>query len=246
MSNIHISLDDVKGIFKFLVSNSPKSIFETRTLSFLKKMNCTYGTKFDLYCTCSDGTYSLENVPDTYKNEFANNSEWLRFGFHCYRERGCEDYTDKEFIHQYNDFEKQIVRVTGSSRQTDILRIHAFELNREMCIFLKEKGINTLLTADDERRSYYLNQENVDKLKREYVYDDLSTHIKFLRSCTRLEKNTDIVREITEYQQKAVDVIPVFTHEWMMDNDDVREKMELCCKLKEKLDDRNFCDHTGI
>ena len=46
MYNLHISLDDTKGIFKALSSGTFQSIFDTRTLNFLRRMHQLYGTKF--------------------------------------------------------------------------------------------------------------------------------------------------------------------------------------------------------
>ena len=102
MNEINISLDDVKGIFKVLAKGQADSIFETRTLSFLREMNRKYGTKFDLFCTYKHDSYSLDIVSDKYIKEFLDNADWLRFGFHCYDE--MDEYKNSTEIY----FEKKI------------------------------------------------------------------------------------------------------------------------------------------
>ena len=57
MGRLHISLDDVKGIFKVLAEDSMDSIFETRTLAFLNKMHELYGMQIGLFCTYQDGNF---------------------------------------------------------------------------------------------------------------------------------------------------------------------------------------------
>lgn len=64
MGRLHISLDDVKGIFKVLAEDSMDSIFETRTLAFLNKMHELYGMQIGLFCTYQDGNFSLEKVSE--------------------------------------------------------------------------------------------------------------------------------------------------------------------------------------
>lgn len=73
MRQMYISLDDVKGIFKALISEKYNSIFETRTLNFLRAMHELYGVEVYLFCTYKDGKFSLENVSDRYMEEFRKN-----------------------------------------------------------------------------------------------------------------------------------------------------------------------------
>ncbi len=231
MKILHISLDDTKGIFKAVCSNKMDSIFETRTLSFLKEMHIKYDAVFTLFCTYSDGAYEMSKVSDAYINEFKENSGWLRFGFHCYR----EDYeyiadSAEEFMKYYEMFQAQTARITGQAEPVKILRLHGFQGSLEMCRFLKEKGTAALLAADDGRNSYYLNEkENEDLRNLNYFYDKM-TGLEFVKSCTRLENSTDVIQELDERKKGGGNLIPVFTHEWQMDRADIREKFELCCK----------------
>ena len=64
MGRLHISLDDVKGIFKVLAEDSMDSIFETRTLAFLNKMHELYGMQIGLFCTV---------IPDQFRIKMGGN-----------------------------------------------------------------------------------------------------------------------------------------------------------------------------
>lgn len=231
MGRLHISLDDVKGIFKVLAKGSVNSIFETRTLAFLNKMHELYGTQVYLFCTYRDGNFSLEKVCEKYIEEFKNNQDWLKFGFHCYDENIIYNGDNlNDFQRQFDMFQKQIKRITGQRSDVDALRIHSFECNLLNCRYLREKGVKVLFTADDNRKSYYLNAIQMEQLKKKGYYYDENEDLMFVRSCTRLEINVDIISEIENYKNISNSMISVFTHEWQMDREDVRKRFELCCR----------------
>ena len=47
---IHFSIGDVIDIFADITHNSYNSIFENKTLKYLKELNELYGSKFSMYC----------------------------------------------------------------------------------------------------------------------------------------------------------------------------------------------------
>lgn len=231
MSKLHISLDDTKGIFKYLIAKQPESIFETRTLGFLKEMHERYGTEFTLYCTCTDGDFHLKNVSDRYKQEFLQNKDWLQFGFHTYSEE--LDYNKigiSEMCRHYVDTIENLKRITGHDECARLIRIHRFAASKEMCMALKDFGVCGLLTADDDRKSYYLTQSEIDTLNCAGTYQDKTCGLVFYKSLVRLEYAKNILREMEKRALENWEVIPVFTHEWQMDSPFVREQMEEVCK----------------
>ena len=232
MSQIHVSIDDVKGIFKALIKEEPDSIFDTRTLGFLRYLHENYDVCFDLFCTFMHEGYSLVEVPDKYKYEFAKNVEWLRFGFHCYDE--SDDYSlvnEERFRSCFNEFAEEIKRVTGQSVCPPMLRIHGFSASIDICKVLKESGVDILLASDDNRCDYYLSDEENRRIHTDLQYYDGRLGMKFYRSCTRLENTDNIDLEVEKYRRLNVDIIPIFTHEWIMDDPIVRERMETVCRL---------------
>lgn len=234
MYSLHISLDDTKGIFKVLSKGVLKSIFDTRTLGFLRSMHQLYGVKFFLFCTCVDGAFSLSKVPETYRDEFVENASWLMFGFHCYSEDICyQTVSSRTFLEHFDYFQKQIQRITGQEEQLDTLRIHGFQGNKEICKELRNKGVKTLLSSDDERNSYYLDEKSMKRLNEMETWYDDYLDIRFVKSCIRLEKNESICKELDKKLAYGNELISVFTHEWQMDKEEIRNRIEVCCKWGE-------------
>lgn len=231
MSSLHISLDDTKGIFKALLSEEYKSIFETRTLSFLQKLHLKYGSEFTLYCSYRDWSYQLSDVSDRYREEFESENTWLHFGFHCFDERAqLKNVELHQFISQFSLFEKQIERIVGQKDCATILRLHGFQGNKEILSFLKEKGVTIFLSSDDERQNYYLDENQNYILQNDRRFYDKDMNIEFVRSCVRLENANTIIEDLNFRKQRNDNLIPVYTHEWQMDNQEVRERLELCCE----------------
>lgn len=81
---LHFSIDDTIKIFQDLTQNEKEyeSIFENSILNFLWECHQKFGLKVSLYCYYEEGNFDLSTVPDTYREEFLKNSDWLQFGFH--------------------------------------------------------------------------------------------------------------------------------------------------------------------
>ena len=231
-NRIHISLDDTKGIFKYLSGYKCKSIFETRTLKYLKSINAKYGTEFTLYCMCRSGDFHLKMVPDCYKEEFQENEEWLHWGFHAYDENS--DYANSKATRirdEYMETMMELSRITGITEFSDVIRLHKFSGNLEVCKTLRSLGIKGLLTADDTRESYYLSHDQTIKIDEMGVIWDAAEDLYFLKSLTRLEDCNDIKFEIEKAIKNNWTRIEIFTHEWQLDRDDVREKLRFCSEI---------------
>lgn len=235
-AKIHFSIDDVKGIFNVLAKEEMSSIFETRSLGFLREINQKYGCCFDLFCTYSNKDYCLKNVSERYKEEFIANNDWLRLGFHCYSE--IENGRPLElFIKDFEKTQIEINRVAGQKNPLTMLRLDRFEGSETICCYLASKGVNRLLTADDERNSYYLDDEETCLVNSNGIYCDEKTGITFVKTLIRLEKKEDILEKLEFAEKQKYPIVSVFTHERMLDDYEVREKFEWLCKYSvEKFD----------
>lgn len=231
MNDINISLDDVKGIFKVLSGGNMESIFETRSLAFLQQMHDRYDTRFILFCTCKDGNYALEKVPEKYLEEFLENADWLQFGFHCFEESdNYETENLQDFMVKLEYYAINIRRCTGQNGFPAVIRLHGFKGNRDIIGALRDRGVRIFFTSDDRRQNYYLNEEQCRELETNRKYYDANMDVSFIKSCTRLENSDEIVNELKRGMKFGKRVLPVFTHEWQMDREDIREKIRQCCK----------------
>lgn len=221
MRYIHLSIDDVILIFKDLTKNKDKytSAFEQKTLKFLKELHEKYKICISLFCFYRQGNFSLSQVTDAFSKEFSKNCHWLKFGFHGTDAKDAiPDYS------KYDDFYKEIVRITGSKNSFDTFpRVDRFlgtyDEVKNIAKRFNKNGITGLLTADSaERDSYYLSKKLSKKQKEElnenrYFYDnDLA--LSFIPTSFRFDDLGKL-----NYNSKVnfgKSVVIVFTHEWLL------------------------------
>lgn len=236
---IHISIDDTITVFKDITDNSDKynSIFDNEMLNFFKLMHNKYGAVFSLYCYYEDGDFNLSQCTDKFADEFAENSNWLKIGFHNLSGEG--NLSDAKGEEAENDYQKvitQLIRITGSENCIDkIIRLQNFSGNKEAidAINNTENGIIGLLTADDDRLSYYLDEtRNTYIDKHDTLEDD---NLYFVSTDLRLENTWnpygDLVSISKDENQNKV--IEVFTHEWQM-GIKMKLKIYVTCFFAEK------------
>jgi len=239
MSRISISIDDVKGIFKALQTGRLKSIFETRTLSFLREMHNRYGSQFEMFCSFKAENYCFTDLGCQYVEEFRENANWLIWGFHCYDEMDVYgEYSGESFHTLLSRINECIEERTGQNKISECLRIHRFTGSREQCIELQQNGVRYLFSSDDDRINYYLNEKENRVLEKQKCLYDSDTDITFLKSCIRLENVSEFVEiedDIRRRIQLKQEIIPVFTHECKMDDDNIRSLFEKCCRLESEL-----------
>lgn len=235
---VHIFLDDTKGIFKYLAQQKGAcSIFDTRTLRFLRELHESFGVEFTMGCIYQSGNFTLEDVPEDYWREFSVNEEWLHMGFHSFDEE--KDYAGvgmEETIYDYRCMMEQLQRITGMTEWAKVITMHKFAGSIEACRALHKMGIEGLVAADDSRMSYYLKAEAEEKLKQYGMVYDEKEDIRFYRALSRLENNPDIIGEINRAMEMDWEYIAVFTHEWQMDRADIRKRMYECCEWMSRYD----------
>lgn len=81
-------------------------------------------------------------------------------------------------------------------------------------------GVQGLLGSDDERTSYYLNEEESSILVKNGSYLDSKHNLEFLTSLKRIEENDHLIKDCDSKK-----ICIVFTHEALLKNDDVKRKL---------------------
>ena len=218
----HISVDDATMIFQDIYWNRYDSIFENPILGKLKELHDGYGMKVTLYVYYRLETFSLQNMPEDYYEEFEENADWLRIGFHSGTEELESEETIRDFMTAYANTQKEIKRFAGEAATTKILRLHDWKATDEMVDFLLSQGIKGLLCQDEKTISYDLTQEQVEEL--------YATRDGILKTDDMIYYVTDIRLETTENintvlkENRKDRVLVIFTHAWcFMDNS---EKLE--------------------
>ena len=201
----HYSVDDVCKSLLWLIEHKPSSLFDIRFFGTLKKFHEMYNTKFTLYCIVEELEYSFCKIPLSYKAEFSENADWLRFGFHSVTAESFKETT----FYQENFFAFVKKQEELGMGKTDILRLHSWKIRDDQLDFLRNQGISTVLYPDEAQ----------------YAYDENGFFMKngmlFRRTDIWLEKMEHIDEETLKISSGSC---TVFTHEWCFDEE--KDKME--------------------
>ena len=207
---VHLSIDDVSICMKELTNDRSEynSIFEQSFLKKLKVIHDFTDAKFTCYVYEQDGKYHINDFPVKYKDEFKNNSDWLKFGFHALNPTDSMP-DDKSFSIAYNVVDSNLIYKMGG--QSKALRLHYYYASQQSVRLLKSKGIKVLLSADDNRISYSLSpKDNSNLIKNGYI---LQNGLKYARTDIRVERD-NIFAFLFEHLND--DELIVFTHEWAL------------------------------
>lgn len=232
----HISLDDTINIFEDIYEKDYQSIFENSTLKLLQKLHSEYGVVFSLYLFYENEDFNLSMFSDKYAVEFQNNSDWLKFGFHGKNEK--TSYKETDYAEAKSDYElitNEIYRITNSEECIDhVPRVSFFEGNMESIEAFRdsEHGLRGLLSADDDRVSYYLSEEVNDEVRKSEFYLDSNENITFFHTDVRIE-NQNQIKNLNSWI-KSNTILIVFTHEWQLSNSEIVEDLTALCKAVNK------------
>ena len=204
----HMSIDDVTVSFQNLSKGENSSIFEVNLFQFLLLLHRLLGLKITLYVYAQNGEWTLADIPEKYKHELEEASEWLKFGFHAVSDEQKEDNILSNFEDAFVETESQIKRFAGEESIAGILRLHYWFYPKAYQGVLKNHGVHTILTEEGQRiESMGLNQ--------------WITNIW-------IEQDTmkQIIYKISHYKQNQP--LVVFTHEWALN---IRNKLKFALTI---------------
>jgi hypothetical protein len=239
---MHMSADDIITIFEDLTTNAATytSIFNNGILAFLKSMHDTYGMVFSGYCFYQNATFNLSQCTNKFANEFSQNSNWLKFGFHSLDTKNYSNETAANAKLDYETTMTELFRVLGSWECIDkVPRLHNYAGNLVSVNEFKNTskfGIIGLLSAEDVRTSYYQTAAQRDFLQTHDRLFDSSTGLTFFSTDIRLEDVTNVSTELANrkasitYADRMNDLV-IFTHEYLLNDQTIRTKIEQCCQF---------------
>lgn len=240
-TKVHISIDDTIDVFRDLTNNQQNynSIFENRTLKYLQKLHNRYGAVFSLYCYYETADFDLSQCTGKFAKEFSENNSWLKFGFHAKNgTTNLSDITAEDACLEYEQVLAELGRIMGGPSSIDTyVRLQNFAGNYEAVQAINncEYGIDGLLTADDDRASYYLDEiQNSFMRNNDYYFDQLN-NLGFVSTDLRLENSNNLYDELFEIacDENQNQIIEVFTHEWAL-NRIMKLKLLLTCHFTYK------------
>ena len=214
---IHISIDDTIDLFEDLTKNEEKytSIFDNYTLRHCKELHDDYGMVFSFYCFYEKDKFNLSMATKKFKEEFINNSEWIKFNYHSYNDKEeLNDIDISTFISEYDLFLKDIIKIVGNESFDKNTRLSFFHGKKEILAYMKSKGTLGFFTADDDRDSYYLSKEQNESLKIKDSIQDDELGIDFIHTDLRLDYCVNPFYAL--FNLRNASNIEIFTHEWLI------------------------------
>ena len=228
----NLTFDDTIDLFKDLTDTNYKSIFENNILSWVKSLHDEYGVVVTFYTMYESDDFNLSQCPGKYKDEFIANSNWLKFGFHTLN--GKTSYETGDISADYLTTINELIRIVGSEAIDNVVRLQSFQGSKEgvsKLLSLDEEPVVGLMTADDSRQSYYLDDE---ENKYIYCHDRMEKDgCYFISTDMRMEYVDNVERKIKElssdsWNNQTGDLV-IFTHEWAL-NLETKEKVGKMCK----------------
>ncbi len=142
-------IDDCSFFLMHLAKDRPRSIFDELFLGGLKKIHDAYGTLFTLNLFFHDDhhDFSISDMPDCYKSEFADNADWLKMAFHAKSEFPDRPYQSADaatLAADYDLIRDEILRFAGEKSLIFPLVFHWAMTNPENFHVLQERGMYLL------------------------------------------------------------------------------------------------------
>ena len=111
-------IDDHSFLFTDLAKDRPQHAFDHFYLKGLKAIHDKYGFKVTLnsFYHNDHHDFFMRDMPDIWKSEFIDNSDWLKFSFHAYSEFPDRPYleaTAEEFGRDWDLVKNEIIRFAG-------------------------------------------------------------------------------------------------------------------------------------
>ena len=138
-------IDDHSFLFTDLAKERPQRAFEHFYLKGLKAIHDKYGLKVTLNCFFHNDhhEFMLSDMPDIWKGEFIDNSDWLKLSFHAYSEFPDRPYLEasaEEFGKDYDLVKNEIIRFAGESTWIPPVVIHWANINPAVADELIKRG----------------------------------------------------------------------------------------------------------
>ncbi len=142
-------IDDHSFFFTEIAKERPKSLFDHFYLKFLREMNLKYGMKVTLNCFYRNDhhLFELRDFPDVYKQEWIDNSDWLRLAFHSYSEfpdRPYQNTAPAKLAEDYDLLKREIIRIAGEETFINPIILHWYMARPDAFHVLAERGVRVL------------------------------------------------------------------------------------------------------
>lgn len=156
---INFCIDDNIYTFNELAKTQPKSLFDHFYLKKLKELHDRWDLRLTLNLFMKDlrDGFTLKDFPASYKEEFKDNSDWLKLAFHAYAEFPDRIYQNADaevLLHDYESVNHEICRFAGEESLITPSNIHWCMVKTSALPELRKRGVHFLggLFAEGQTR----------------------------------------------------------------------------------------------
>ena len=147
MKKFCFTVDDNIRFLSDLTKLQFKSIFDHPYLGMYKRLHERYELKVQLNLFFEDHRFDLTQMTDRYRNEWIENSHWLKLSFHSRREIS-NPYIASKYREVFEDCKNahwEIVRFASLATLGKTTTVHYCNLTDEGIEALKDNGVQGLL-----------------------------------------------------------------------------------------------------
>ncbi len=170
MKRFFFTVDDNIRFFKEIAKSGALSLFEHPYLAMFRRLHERFALKVQLNLFFEDGGgFCLSDMPDTYRAEWEENSDWLKLSFHAKKERDCS-YEFSDYITASRDcaaVQGEILRFASEKNLARTTTVHYCYASKEARAALYDSGVRGLLGLYGGTRVSYENPPEVcERLRR--------------------------------------------------------------------------------
>ena len=156
-------IDDTIWVMRDLARQRPKSMFDNAFMKMLKRAHDDTGmtAQLNLFFRTDffygDDEFTLCEMPDIYKKEFEENSDWLKLAFHAKQEFPDYPYVNATYDDVKNNYMavvNEIIRFAGRKSLSEALCPHWLPVSRAGCHALADCGVKFMTPTYGERTAF--------------------------------------------------------------------------------------------
>ena len=171
--NFIFTIDDNIRAFEAIAKTLPESIFAHPYFAMLRRLHAAFDLKVQLNMFYEKDGFTLADMPDRYKSEFAACSDWLKLSFHS-KDETRRPYETSGYDEVFRDcaaVHREILRFAGEKSLAKTTTIHFCLLTEAGVCAMRENGVFGLLglygERGAERVSYGIRDREKGDLLRE-------------------------------------------------------------------------------
>jgi len=220
------AIDDNSFFLRDIYQNNYKSLFDCFYLKILQDLNKKYGARFvlNIYYTTGDD-FNLPQFSDKYKQQWQDNSDWLKLSFHAYANDPNRPYEYAPVEKLLADFDlvvEQINRFAGKDTYSPPTVVHWASVIPDALKPLYQRGVRVLSGGFVFRYGEWDGGYHLDDARSEYVSKsdglmDFDSGIIFSAADITCNK-IPVDKVVPRFEKMAKDphrseIVDCFTHE---------------------------------